>query len=219
MPPVIPEPLFPGDDGSADPALLAALGEQDGVLVSALKGKRLFVAVIAQLVSTDDEGKEKESDMALAILKQHDQTFLPVFTDVSGLLQWRSDARPVQVLAEAAALQAFTDEMTGLLIDQHRALTGPALRALIFDFPLVPISQDPVVEQALEAAIALHEEIVTAWMEPGDEVDAVVNLLIPTLHSEHASRVAGAVASWLAADPNLRLRTSKGFDVQVVTAR
>lgn len=219
MSPLIPEPLFPGDDGLADPAVLAALEASDQELVQALKGTRLYVAVIAQLLSTDAEGKEKESEMALAIVQQGSHSLLPVFTNIAALSRWRSDARPVQVLAEAAGLQTLTDDMAGLLIDQVRTLTGPALRALVFDFQLLPVAQDPIVEQALEAAIALHDEIVTAWMEPSEDVDAVVNLLIPTMYSDDAARVAGAVASWLAADPNVRLRTSKGFDVQVVTAR
>lgn len=217
--PAIPEPLFPHDDGLADPDILGALDADDQSLISALRSKRLYVAVVSHLVSTHDDGGEKESEMALALISFEGRNALPVFTSLEALMQWRSDARPVQVVAEAAALQAITDDMVGLLIDGKRALTGPALRALVFDFPLLPVHQDPAVEAALDAAIAPHEEVVTAWLDVGQEVDAVINLLIPSVHSEDASRIAGAVAAWMAADPNVRLRTSKGFDVQVVTAR
>lgn len=216
---IIPEPLFPDDDGLADPQILAALGSPDQELVSALRGKRLYVAVVSTLISRDEQGSEKESEMALALLDFGGRSALPVFTSMESLISWRSDARPVQVLAEAAGFQAISDQMMGLIIDGHRALTGTALHALVFDFPLTAIHQDPVVEQALEAAIAPHEEIVTAWLDDSEEVDAVITLLIPSLHHEEASRIAGAVASWMASDPNVRLRTNKGFDVQVVTAR
>lgn len=217
--PTIPQPLFPNDDGRANPKVLSALLESDQELVEALKGQRVFVAVLSQLISSDDTGGEKESEMALAVLSHEGSRALPIFTSIDALKNWREDARPVHVLAEAAGLQAITDEMSALIIDNTRVLGGPALRALVFDFPLVPVAQDPVVEAALEAAIAPHEEVVTAWLDVSDDVDATVNLLIPSLHSESASRVASAVAAWMAADPNVRLRTSKGFDVQVVTAR
>lgn len=217
--PAIPEPLFPDDDGLSDPGVLLALKGSDQELIDALRGKRLYVAVLSQLVSTNADGGEKESEMALALLAYQGAKALPVFTSLAALETWRADARPVQVVAEAAALQALTDEMVGIIIDGDRALTGRALRALIFNFPLIDVYQDPVVEQALDAAIAPHDQIVTAWLEESAEVDATINLLIPTVHSEDASRIAGAVASWMASDPNVRLRTSKGFDVQVVTAR
>lgn len=216
---IIPEPLFPDDDGLADPQVLAALTGPDQELVSVLRGKRLYVAVVSSLISRDEKGGEKESEMALALLDFDGRNALPVFTSMEALTSWRSDARPVQVLAEAAGFQAISDRMMGLIIDGHRALIGSALNALVFDFPLTAVHQDRVVEQALEAAIAPHEEIVTAWLDASEEVDAVITLLIPSLHHEEASRIAGAVASWMASDPNVRLRTSKGFDVQVVTAR
>lgn len=217
--PAIPQPLIPDDDGTANPQLLIALSGTDQELVDALRGQRLFVAVLSNLISKNDDGSEKESEMSLAVISHDGATALPVFSSIDALSSWRRDARPVQVLAEAAALQAVTDEMAAIIIDNHRVLTGPALRALVFDFPLLPIAQDPIVEAALQAAIAPHEEVVTAWLDASDDVDATVNLLIPTIHSESASRVASAVASWLAADPQVRLRTTKGFDVQVVTAR
>lgn len=216
---LIPQPLFPDDDGLADPTLIAALDSEDQELISALRGKRLFVAVLAHLVSVDESGAEKESEMSLAVLNHDGSSALPVFTSIDSLMSWRSDARPVQVLAEAAGLQALSDDMAALIIDNKRVVSGRALRALVFDFPLIPIWQDPVVESALASAIAPHEEVVTAWLDQSQEVDAVVNLLIPTIHGDSASRIASAVASWLADDPVVRLRTSKGFDVQVVTAR
>lgn len=217
--PLIPEPLFPDDNGLADPEVLAAIDSDDQTLINALRGKRLYVAVLSHLVSVDEHGGEKESEMALALLSFEGRSALPVFTSLEALTSWRSDARPVQVLAEAAALQAVSDDMVAMLVDAKRPLTGRSLRALVFDFPLMAVHQDPVVEAALQTAIELHEEIVTAWLDQSDEVDAVINLLIPLQHQSEASRVAGAVASWMASDPNVRLRTSRGFDVQVVTAR
>lgn len=217
--PAIPQPLFPDDDGTANPHVLAAFSEDDAHFVEALRSTRVFVPVVAQLLATNDDGSEKESEMALALLQHGERRVLPAFTSIDSLQSWRSDARPVGVAVEAAALQALHDDMLGVLIDGSRLISGPALNAIIFDFPLTAVHEDPLVEQSLESAIALHEEVVTAWLSPAEEVDAVINLLIPTRHHENAPKIARAVAQWLADDPNVRLRTSKGFDVQVVTAR
>lgn len=217
--PQIPQPLFPDDDGTADPEVIKALDAEDDVLVNALRGKRVFVAVVSHLVSSNESGGEKESEMALALLAKQEKSVLPIFTSINALTEWRADARPVQVLAEAAGLQALHDDLVGVVVDRSRELSGRALRALVFDFPLIPIHQDPVVESALQAAIDPHEEVVTAWMSESDDVDAVVSLLIPSLMEKESQRVASAVASWLAADPQVRLRSVRGFDVQVVTAR
>ena len=73
----IPDPGFAGDDGSADPALAAALtayaADRDAVpVLRALTGARLLVPVVAVLgeVEVDQNGlaHDKTSDMATVLL-------------------------------------------------------------------------------------------------------------------------------------------------------
>jgi hypothetical protein len=152
----IPDPGFAADDGSADPALAAALhayaaasaadadgsGEGDSgdlaalaaaedAVVAALAGARLLVPVVAVLgeVETGPGGlrQEKTSDMAVPTIQAPDgRRALPAFTSTASLAAWREDARPVAVPVRQA-LAALAHEGAGtLLID----LAGPAPYAL-----------------------------------------------------------------------------------------
>ncbi len=128
----IPEPGFAGDDGSADPALAAALaayavdpGRQLEVFL-ALQNARLLVPVLAVPgdVEVDAGGlaTEKTSDMATVLVTGRDgrQAMLG-FSSVQTLAAWRADARPVPVAAPAVALSALQGGVAALLID----LAGP----------------------------------------------------------------------------------------------
>lgn len=220
----IPTPFNAGDDGSAPPDLLMAL-ESGGTaeVIESLREARLFVGVVALLVSTDDSGAEKESEMALAVLEHEGAQVLPAFTSLDSLQRWRADARPVAVVAEAAGLQVIADGMAGLLIDAADAhpclLTPGEVRALVLGYPWVPFHEDAAVLAALERAVAAESAAATAWMEPGRDVDAMITVLIPDLPIEQARPIAERIAEGVAADDQVRLRVERGIDVQVVTAR
>lgn len=220
----IPVPFNADDDGRADRALIDALVEGIEVdVVESLREKRLFVGVVALLKSTHEHGGEKESEMALALLEHEGSQVLPVFTSVDSLTRWREDARPVAVLAEAAGLQVIADEMAGLLIDPldvHVSFLGVhAVRALVLGYPLVPFSDDAHVLAVLDEAVSREPAAVTAWIEPSDEVDAVVTVLIPDLPTDQARPIAERIVNAVAGDAQVRLRIERGIDVQVVTAR
>jgi hypothetical protein len=220
----IPTPFNEGDDGLAPPTLLAALETFDTpTVIEALREQRLFVGVVAMLTSTNDDGSEKESEMALAVLEHEGRQVLPVFTSIPSMLRWQSDARPVAVVAEAAGLQAIAEGMAGVLVDpadpHAHVILGHELRALVLGYPLVPFHEDPAVASALERAVSREPAAATAWMEPGAEVDAVVTVLIPDLPVEQARPIAERIAEAVASDEAVRLRVEKGIDVQVVAAR
>jgi hypothetical protein len=72
------EPTFPGDDGTADPAVRAALagyaagqGSEHAAL-TALAQSRLLVPVVAVLGEADQDGSEKSTEMALPTLVGRD---------------------------------------------------------------------------------------------------------------------------------------------------
>ncbi len=129
----IPDPGFAGDDGSADPALAAALrayaADGDAVpVLRALREARLLVPVVAVLgeVEHDDQGlaHDKTSDMATVLLTGADgRQALLGFSSLASLGAWRADARPVPVTAVDAARAAVSEGAAALLVD----VAGPVM--------------------------------------------------------------------------------------------
>lgn len=91
-----------GDTGAADPAVTGALeawargtgGEHE--VLTALAAARLIVPVVAMLSERNDDGTEKETEMALPTLVGRDgRTAVIAFTGTETLARWNPDARPV----------------------------------------------------------------------------------------------------------------------------
>lgn len=134
---VIPDPGFAGDDGSAAPALAAALtayAQDPGTYpetLAALQSERVLVPVLAILgeVEYDDAGlaHDKTSDMATVLITGQDgRTALLAFTSMATLHAWNPEARPVPVPVAQAAASAAQDGAEGLVID----VAGPVLFAV-----------------------------------------------------------------------------------------
>ena len=124
----IPDPGFAGDDGSADPAVAAALvawsaGEVTRAdVIGALQRSRLLVPVVAVLgeVEYDEAGlaHDKTSDMATVLLQGADgRLALLAFTGTAELVAWNPEGRPVPVPARLAARSALQDGAEALVID------------------------------------------------------------------------------------------------------
>jgi hypothetical protein len=133
----IPDPGFAGDDGSAQPDLVAALaayaadpGRHLAVFLAPQRA-RLLVPVVAVLgeVEVDDAGlaHDKTSDMATALLTGRDgRQALLAFTSLQTLGAWRPDARPVPVAAPLAARSALQEGAAALVVD----VAGPTTYAV-----------------------------------------------------------------------------------------
>jgi len=125
-----PSSPFAGDDGTADPAVAAALDAlQDGsgtvaALVDALAGTRVLVPVLAELEVEDvvvhgghEHTVDKEASAGIVALQAPDgRTALPVFTSVATMAAWRADARPVPSDVARAALSAVTEGWEVLVV-------------------------------------------------------------------------------------------------------
>ena len=86
-------PQFPGDDGSVDPALAEAFGDDVAVL-AALAGARVFVPIIALLGEVPAEG-DKNADMAAVLMTGADgRQALLAFSSVASMAVWDAAARP-----------------------------------------------------------------------------------------------------------------------------
>lgn len=107
------------DDGSADPALRAALAAGDGnAIAEALASSRLLVAVVARVDAQDPDGGEKDSHMALvSLLNDRGERALLAFTGIDALQAWNPEARPVPAAASAIAEAALEDGAVAVLVD------------------------------------------------------------------------------------------------------
>ncbi len=110
------EPAFPDDDGTVDPALEAAFGDDTQVL-EVLGGVRVFVPVVA-LVGDTPADSDKEADMAAVLMTGADgRTALLAFSSVATMTAWSGDARPVPVWGRDAARAALDEQATAVLLD------------------------------------------------------------------------------------------------------
>jgi hypothetical protein len=230
----IPDPGFSDDDGTADPALAAALaawssGPQEDErahrrVLDALTGARLLVPVVAVLgeVETDPETglkREKTSDMAVPTLRAGDRKALPAFTSLEALARWDPAARPVAVPLHQALRAAAHERADTVVLDLAGPvpyqLTGPALRALAEGRTSTRPLDDPAVTEALRALVAAEPAVLRAHLGPG-EADGVLALVLTAdaVPAEAVRRVARA----LAADEVLRARLVRGLDLALLPA-
>lgn len=216
-----PSSPFAGDDGSADPAVAAALTAlQDGsgtvrALVDALAGTRVLVPVLAELEVEDvvvHEGHahtvDKEASAGIVALQAPDgRTALPVFTSVATMTAWRADARPVPTDVARAALSAVTEGWEVLVVDPGGPTTvlvpRPAVWALAQQLRWRPAvtadGVDPEVRDAIVAAVASVAGVVTADAVPGTRAEVAVLVgLVPGLDRAGLDAVLAQVNAALA---------------------
>lgn len=226
--PLPPSSPFATDDGSADPAVTAALGAAaDGrvgvdAVVEALLGTRLLAPVVARLDASgaDEQGRtvEKVAHMATVTVTAADgRRGVPVFTSLATLAAWDPRARPFPLRAEDAARGVYQEECDALLVDlgsPHRAaLTGSLLLALAEGRPWLSPAADPVVTTAVADALAGLPGLASVSVGAGVEADLLVTL-VPAAESS-ALEVAQAAAERLASVEVLRARLDRGLDLAV----
>lgn len=178
----------PGDDGSAEPRVAAALdayaaghgGEHALLLV--LAGSRLLVPVVATLAGPPGEDG-KGSEMVLPSVVGNDgRTALLAFTSLASLTRWRPDARPVPAPA-ASVWQAGAQEASAVVLDIAGpvpvAVDGARLAALAGGRPVPPPHEDPDVAALAQAALAAEPAITGFRLTPagpGSDLSIEVSL-------------------------------------------
>ncbi|ARX82248.1 MULTISPECIES: SseB family protein [Streptomyces] len=222
----IPDSPFSDDDGSADPALRAALGAwaedrtAHGPVLEALAEARLLVPVVAVLgeVEEDENGlrREKTSDMAVPTLKAGHRTALPAFTSTEALALWDPEARPVAVPLHQALQAAAHEKADTIVLDLAGPvpyeLNRPALIALAEGRHSTDALTDPAVVDAVRAVVAAEPAVLRAHLGPGTADGTLALVLDPTAPQAAAQRVAEA----LAADETLRARLVRGLDLALL---
>ncbi|GGR20989.1 SseB family protein [Streptomyces netropsis] len=225
----IPDPGFSDDNGSADPALAAALAawsadpEAEAGVLAALRAARLLVPVVAVLgeVETGPDGlrREKTSDMAVPTLQAPDgRKALPAFTSIETLARWRADARPVAVPLHQALQAAAHEKADTIVLDLagpvSYQLTGPALLALAEGRDSADPSADPAVTDALRSVLADEAGVLRAHLAPSADADGTLALTLAD--GAVPAEVVRKVAEALAADDVLRSRLVKGLDLALL---
>ncbi|WP_327247341.1 SseB family protein [Streptomyces sp. NBC_01320] len=241
----IPDPGYSDDDGTADPALTAALAAwaEDrtavGPVLEALKGARLLVPVVAVLGEVEEveedsreaPGKggggrrvgglrrEKTSDMAVPTLQAGDRRALPAFTSTASLARWDPQARPVAVPLHQALQAAAHEKADTVVLDLAGPvayeLTGSALLALAEGRTSADPLDDPAVTSAVRAAVAAEPAVLRAHLVPGRSGGTLALVLAPEAAPAETAR---RVAESLAADEVLRARLVRGLDLALLPA-
>ncbi|MGW9131069.1 SseB family protein [Streptomyces sp. NPDC055681] len=225
----IPDSGYSDDDGTADPALTAALAAwaEDrtaiGPVLEALEGARLLVPVVAVLgeVEEDETGlrREKTSDMAVPTLQAGDRRALPAFTSTASLARWDPQARPVAVPLHQALQAAAHEKADTVVLDLAGPvafeLTGSALLALAEGRTSADPLDDPAVTSAVREAVAAEPAVIRAHLVPGRAGGTLALVLAPDAAPADAAR---RVAESLAADEVLRARLVRGLDLALLPA-
>lgn len=224
-----PSSPFAADDGSADPAVaaaLAALGDGAGSverLVAALAGTRVLVPVLAELEAGDvvvrdghEHAVDKEASAGIVALRAPDgRTALPVFTSVATMAAWRADARPVPTDAARAALSAVQEGWEVLVVDPGGPVTVPVPRPAVWALaqqqtwrPAVLDGHvDDEVRAAVRGAVSRVSGVVAADAVPGGRAEvAVVLSLVAGLDRTGLDAVLRGASAALAADETVTAR-------------
>ncbi|TYK47868.1 SseB family protein [Actinomadura decatromicini] len=210
----IPEPQFPGDDGSADPRLCEALAGYAAGRVGAhtvlrrLRNARLLVPVVAVLTESEEAPgglrREKSSDMAVPTLTGDDgRRGVLGFTCTETMRAWRADARPVAVRAGDACRAALDEGADALVVDVAGpvpfAVDGLRLHLLAEGRPVPPPHEDPDVLAAVDAAFGSDQAVSGVRVTEGTSTELAVRFAVVEGHDERRTvqRVSDRLAELL----------------------
>jgi len=234
---VVPEPEFPDDDGTLQPALgavLAAFDEGEASLrdvALVLGGARLMTPLVAVLdeVEESSEGlrQEKSSHMASVSLVAADgRRGLLAFSSVQAMAAWDPAARGIPALGARVAAGAIEEGADAVLLDLagpvRLALDGALLRALATGAPLPLPYADPTVHDAVVAALTGLEGLAGVLLEapePGEDPAPDLVVLVTPVPGADPDALAQAVAERLVAHPALAGACPRGVAVGVSGGR
>lgn len=216
--------IRPGDTGAPDPNVAALLdafrkGEcGEHAVLAAIADSRLLVPVVAMLAEANEDGTEKETEMAIPTLVGNDgRTAVLSFTSLDTLKRWRPDARPVPHPATKvweAAMAADGVAAIDIAGPVTLIIEGARMRALANDEPLPPPHEDPDIRDAIAEIAARDERITGFTLEPGSPGrDLAVRLRGEPLDHESLNQLGAALARALGA----RLR--RGIEIQTPLSR
>jgi len=193
---------FRADDGSAHPAVAAALAafaagqDSEHAALTVLAGSRLLVPVAAA-----GAGPGHHSEMSVPTLIGRDgRPAIPAFTCLGALARWRPDARPVPEEARRVWRAAASDS-AAVVVDiagpVPLAVDGARLAALAEGRPVPLPHQDPDVLAVVRAVAQPRPAIRLLDVAAGqDGSDLVVRVALAAgtaqAAGQHEMRLLGA---------------------------
>ena len=181
-------------------AAYAAGQAAETAVLAAVAGTRLLVPVVAVLAEANDDGTEKETEMALPTLIGNDgRKAVIAFTGVETIARWRPDARPVPVPAPRLWPAVAAEHADAVVVDVAGpvplVIEGARLRSLAAGEQVPLPYQDPDVRAAVAAVTDGFD------LEPGG-AGADLTVALHESDQERARAAAEAIAACLA--PRLR---------------
>jgi len=169
-------------------------------VLTAVAASRLLVPVVAVLAEANDDGTEKETEMALPTLIGNDgRKAVIAFTGTDTIKRWRADARPVPVPAPNLWPAVAAEQADAVVVDVAGpvplVIEGARLRALANGAP-PPL---PHEDADVRAEVAAVTENFT--LQPGTE-SAELTITLKTADPAVARAAAEQIAARLA--PRLR---------------
>jgi len=219
------------DDGSADPALLAALtafraGTGDAAsVIDAYRSARLLIPLVAEkgALGRAEEPElgahglpvDKTQELSIVTVAAPDgRRVLPVFTSVDAMGRWDAAARPVPADGVRTALAASADDTDLIVVDPGSetefVIRRPAVWAIAQGHRWEPSHTSPEVFTALQESIGGELAVLDLAVEAGDPAarlrgpDLVVRLqLIQGLDQAELDAVLARLARRWAADDRI----------------
>jgi hypothetical protein len=244
---------FSADSGEADGVLAKALAtfhslESNPVggasmslrarawvaVVDALRHARLLSPLIAQAgdygLTADGKTVEKTQELSVPHLQGPDgRAVSPVFSDVAAMTAWNSQARPIPVAGQRAALAAASDGLDLMVVDPGAAhsvvLRRSAIRAIATGEDYEPPWVSAILADAVAAGLAAGgAHVVRHRILPGDpeQVLAGPEVLValgvtPGLDDVSLRSVIEEVTHAWASDPRIS-HECDGLGVKVLPA-
>ncbi|MPV37710.1 SseB family protein [Georgenia subflava] len=225
---------FSGDDGAVQPAMAAALGQEDAgervvAVVEAMRDGRVIVPVVAHehpgrdaegnvaehaadKFKTGDRSGDAMASAAMVSVRTADgRAALPVFSSVTAMQRWNATARPVPVEATRAAVSAVGETDSLLVLDPGSDVTvlvpRPAVWALAQQQAWTPSWADPALPAAAVDALRGITELVGVRLERGRTAELRVVVAVRAgLSAEDLRAVVGRASAALSEHELLRER-------------
>ena len=171
------------DDGSAPPALMAAIkGFQAGTgreteVIEAFRTSRLLIPLLTVLgesgVNERGQKVDKSQELSIVTVEGPDgRTVLPVFSSVAAMGAWNATARPVPAVGPRVALAAVSEGTDLVVIDPMSPtefiVRRPALRALAQELEWIPSYSSDEIAQEFSQSVLEEPTVLAVSLEPGD---------------------------------------------------
>lgn len=171
------------DDGSAPPALLAALarfrareaGEES--VIDAIRSSRLLIPLVTSLgeAGENDQGLviDKTQELSIITVAGPDgRNVLPVFSSAAAMTAWNADARPVPADAVRVAVAAAAEGTELVVLDAtaptEYVIRRPALWAIAQGTAWTPSYASASVAAAFAASVSSELAVLGVELDAGD---------------------------------------------------